>query len=168
VASKACRELTVDEYRLIVAFAHRNIDFPLLVQFTYMTKFQIHFIARIDDVANVFAEELCVHPHFGFAFAVHLRWTKNCLDERQAPSLIVLGAMDSDFCVLIALGIYLQHILEFMNASRSALLFCDTNETPDNVKKQVSNIFKQRVLKAHSGQQCNEILKMMLERHQLV
>jgi hypothetical protein len=77
-----------------------------------MTKFQIHLIAHIDDVANVFAEELCVHPHFGFALAVCLRWTKNCLDERQAPSQIVLGAMDSDCCVLIALSIYLQQVLE--------------------------------------------------------
>jgi hypothetical protein len=80
VPSQACPELDVDEYHLINSFAKRSTDFPLLVRFTCMTTFRLHLIARIDDVANVFSDEIRIHPQFGFALVVQLRWTKNCLD----------------------------------------------------------------------------------------
>jgi hypothetical protein len=35
-------------------------------------------------------------------------WSKNVLDERRCPDQLLLGAEDSDFCVLIALGCYLE------------------------------------------------------------
>jgi hypothetical protein len=149
VPSQARRDLTVEEYRLIVEYAKKHTDFPLLVRFTCLTKLQINMIARIDDVSNIFANELRCHPQIDFALVVRLRWTKNCIDERSAPSQIILGAMDSNFCVLVGLGIYLQYVLEFTNAVRSTYLFCNTDETPDTVKKQVSNVLMQRVVKSN-------------------
>jgi hypothetical protein len=125
-----------------------TLTFPLLVRFTCITKSQINLIARVDDVANIFASELCCHPQIDFALVVHLCWTKNCIDERSAPSQIILGAMDSNFCVRIGLSIYLQYVLELTNAARSNYRFCNTDETPDTVKKQVSDVLMKRVVKS--------------------
>jgi hypothetical protein len=72
VPSQARRDLTVEEYRLIVEYAKKHTDFPLLVRFTCLTKLQINMIARIDDVSNIFANELRCHPQIDFALVVRL------------------------------------------------------------------------------------------------
>jgi hypothetical protein len=123
-----------------------------------MSKFQLHLIARIDDTAHVLAKEVKVHNHFDFALTVRLRWTKNCLEERDAPEQIVLGSSDPDFCVLIALAIYIQYSLEFTNAAHSNYLFCDTEETPDNVKKQMQDTLRRRVLQSDEWKVAEERL----------
>ena len=109
-----------------------------------MMKFQVHLIARIDDTSNVKACDLKVHPQFDFALLIKLRWTKNCLEERDAPDQIILGAMDSDFCLIVGLAVYLQYAYELTNAAQSEFLFCDTDENPDTVKKQVSDILNKK------------------------
>jgi hypothetical protein len=52
--------------------------------------------------------------------------------------------MDNTFCV----AIYLQFVLEFQNTSHSNYLFCDSNETPEAVKKPVGVTLNQRVLQS--------------------
>jgi hypothetical protein len=152
VPSQARRDITVDEYREIINITKQHTDFGLTVRLPCMTKFQIHLIARVDDTTHIFANELKIHPKFPFALSVKLRWTKNCREERHAPPQIILGAMDSSFCVLSSLAIYLQYVLEFANASHSTYLFCNFNETPDSVKKQVSSLLMQRLFKCDDWQ----------------
>lgn len=69
-------------------------------------KMQFHLIARIDDACHMVWRELKPHPHFTFALLVRMRWSKNVMEERDAPQQIVLGARDPKYCVLLALGIY--------------------------------------------------------------
>lgn len=145
VPSEARRAFLPDESRLVLRIAERcNSVFAL--QLTTMAKFQVHLIARIDVTAHVKLSELKVHSQFDFALSVRLRWTKNCLEERHAPDQIILGAMDSDYCLIAALSIYLQHAYKFTNASRSEFFFCDSDKTPDTVKAQVSGLLTRRVL----------------------
>lgn len=68
------------------------------------------------------------------------------MEERDAPDQIILGANDSDFCVVVALGIYLQYVLEFTNAANSEYLFCDTKENPLSVKQQISGLLRKKVI----------------------
>lgn len=146
VPSQARRALLTHEFRLLLRIAERNASFALHLRLPTMAKFQVHLIARIDDTVNVNFSDLRVHPQYEFALSVRLRWTKNCMEERDAPDQIILGAMDSDFCVIAALSVYLQYVFEFTTASASSFLFCDETEDPDTVKRQVSNLLYRQVL----------------------
>jgi hypothetical protein len=134
VPSQARREFTIEEFREIIRIAEKDDSFEVKVRLPTVCKLQFHLIARVDDTAHLLCNELKIHPQFDFALLVRLRWTKNCLEERDAPDQFLLGAMDSDFCVLIALGIYFQYVLEFTNAVHSDYFFCNSEETPDSVK----------------------------------
>ena len=36
-------------------------------------------------------------------------WSKNITEERESPEQVLLGAMDPNYCVLLALAIHLKH-----------------------------------------------------------
>lgn len=136
VPSQARRALLPDELRLLLRIAQRNSAvFALNLQLPTMAKFQVHLIARIDDTVHVKLDDFHIHPQFEFALSVRLRWTKNCMEERDAPDQIILGALDSDFCVIVSLSVYMQYAFEFTTASESPFLFCDHTKNPDSVKR---------------------------------
>ena len=114
--------------------APNSDTFNLQVRIPCILKFQVHLIARVDDTAHVLMRELRAHGLFDYALRVHLRWTKNCLEERDALEQIILGSSDQDFCVLTSLSIHLQYLLEFLNGENSEFLFCDSSKTPEMVK----------------------------------
>jgi hypothetical protein len=160
VVSQARRALTIAEFRELVRIAQRDDSIALKLRLPTMSKFQLHLIARIDDTAHVLSQELNIHPHFpSFALQVRLRWTKNCLEERDAPEQIILGSMDHDFCVIAALAVYLQHSLEFGNGDNTDFLFCDNEEDPDQVKRQVSNILLNKILKSPEWKEMQETME---------
>ena len=76
--------------------------------------FQFHLMARLDDTCNIPRENLEVHPNFPFALKTRLNWAKNCNEERDAPWQIVLGSIESSFCVLISLALWLVSAFEFL------------------------------------------------------
>ena len=77
-----------------------------------MLKLQFHIIGRADDISNVETMDIRHHDQFpAMALQMAVSWSKNVLDERDCPDQILLGAMDTDFCVLIALGCYLETLL---------------------------------------------------------
>jgi hypothetical protein len=136
VPSQARRPISPEEFRLLIRIAERGNEIPLQIRLPTMAKFQLHLIARIDDTAHVKCNDLSVHPNFDFALSIRLRWTKNCMEERDAPEQIIIGSMDSEFCLIAALSIYIQYVLEFTNAAQSDLLFCDGGEDPVSLKNR--------------------------------
>jgi hypothetical protein len=61
-----------------------------------------------------FIENLKAHTRFpNQALSVKLVWTKTCLEEQDAPSQMLLGAMNHYFCVLINVGLWLEVSLGF-------------------------------------------------------
>jgi hypothetical protein len=147
VPSNARREFTLEEFRKIIHIAQHDDTFNMSVRLPTIYKLQLHLIARVDDTVHIMASELKIHSQFEFALRIRLRWTKNCLEERDAPEQILLGSQDSDFCVLVALGIYIVHSLEYSNYIHSNLLFCDTDETVATVKTQVGMLLRTKVVK---------------------
>ena len=85
--------------------------------------------------------DILPNPDFPFALKCQFKWSKNIVEERQTPQQILLGAMDEDFCVLCALGIYLQFVLEFHDGQNWEQLFCAPDETPERVKSSIGKIF---------------------------
>ena len=114
VSLQVRRALTLAEFHSLVGMAPNSETFNLQVCIPCILKFQVHLIARVDDAAQVLMNKLRAHGMFDYALRVHLRWTKNCLEERDTPEQIILGASDQDFCVLTSLSIHLQYLLEFL------------------------------------------------------
>ena len=85
------------------------------------------------------------HGMFDYALQVCPRLMKNCLEERDAPEQIILGASDWDFCVLTSLSIHLQYLLEFLNGENSDYLFCNSGETPEMVKALIGKAIRDHV-----------------------
>ena len=71
--------------------------------------FQCNMVARVDDVAHFRFEDLTASIEYPFTLQSKMCWSKNVLEERDAPEQIVFGAMDPKFCVLMAIGIHLEH-----------------------------------------------------------
>ena len=100
VSLQARHALTLPEFRSLVGMAPNSDTFNLQVHIACILKFQVHLIARVDDAEHVLMSELQAHGLFNYTLRVHLRWTKNCLEERDTPEQIIFGSSDQDFCVL--------------------------------------------------------------------
>ena len=52
-----------------------------------------------------------------------MRWSKNILEERESSDQITIGSMDSNFCVILALTLYLEHFVILNNQDSNPILF---------------------------------------------
>ena len=125
-SSQARHALTLPEFFSLVGMAPNSETFNLQVRILCILKFQVHLIARVDNAAHVMMSELRAHGLFDYTLRVRLRWTKNCLEERDAPEQIILGSSDHDFYAITSLSIHFQYLLEFLNGENSDFLFCDS------------------------------------------
>ena len=145
VSSQARHAPTLPEFCSLVGMAPNSETFNLQVHIPCLLKFQVHLIAKVDDAAHVLMSELWAHGLFDYALHVRLRWTKNCLEERDAPEQIILGSSDQEFCVLTSLSIHIQYLLEFLNGENSDFLFCNSGETPETVKALIGKVIRDHV-----------------------
>jgi hypothetical protein len=59
-----------------------------------LDRLKFHMIARIDDTAKFYVEDLKSNPQFNFTLLAKICYSKSVQDERDAPDQIVRGAMD--------------------------------------------------------------------------
>ena len=124
VESKARRAMTEVEFKKIkdLCFTKTDDDTKKSDRNSTISKFgvsaqmnfQFHMLARLDDTCNIPKENIQIHPNFKFALKTRLNWAKNCNEERDAPWQIVLGSLDSSFCVLISLALWLVTFFHFL------------------------------------------------------
>jgi len=108
-ASNAKRDMKRPEFRKTLRLLEYRTDFECASKYTAMAKLQFHIIGRSDDICNLETADIRSHDQFpDFALQMRVSWSKNVLDERRCPDQLLLGAEDSDCCVLIALGCYLE------------------------------------------------------------
>jgi len=109
VPPKARRPLEAKEFEQTLLLLETN-DSSTVQKYmvSCSIKFDYHMSARVDDTARFLKEDMRVHPCFNFALLVKMCWSKNIREERDSPDQILLGAMDSRYCILLALGIYLE------------------------------------------------------------
>ena len=89
-----------------------------------LTDFQFYLIACIDDTTQVLVDNIRVHDNFCNALKTRLNWSKNVTEERDAPWQVVLGLMDTLFCVLTSLALWMElNHLENPNAALLPYLF---------------------------------------------
>ena len=73
--------------------------------------FLFHMIARLDDVFCFQRADLTPNLEFSFALKSKMRWSKNVLEDRDAPDQVILGAMDPVFFSILAIAIHLDHTI---------------------------------------------------------
>jgi hypothetical protein len=71
------------------------------------------------------------------ALKARLNWSKNVSNERNAPWQIVLGSMDTAFCVLASLSLWMELELEGKpQCAAFSIVLCDDNSIPAGGKSQ--------------------------------
>lgn len=114
--SRTKRDMKRAEYRktleLLRSPCPGTNNFDLASRLTAMMKLQFHIIGQTDDICHVETADLSSHARFPkIALQMKVSWSKNVRDERQCPDQLILGAEDPDFCVLTALGCYIESSL---------------------------------------------------------
>lgn len=75
-------------------------NYDMQAKFPAMKNFQFRIICQADDITNLETNDLRSHSTFGnFALETRVSWSKNA--ERVCADQIMLGANDTDFCVLL-------------------------------------------------------------------
>ena len=96
-------------------------------------------ISRIDDSTLFFASHLKPHDNYpSFCLKARLNWAKNVNEEREAPYQAMIGSMNQQYCILIALGVWLEASLNaFPWAATSPYVFSFKNDhrIPDGALK---------------------------------
>jgi hypothetical protein len=147
--SNAKRDMKKAEFRKTLRILEDSRGLPGVNHFdcaskmTAMMKLQFHIIGRTDDITNVETADLKSHEKFGdFALQMKVHWSKNVLDERDCPDQLLIGAMDDDFCVLIALACYLESRLSSTVGNR--FLFCDGEDdlAPDRLNARYYRVLR--------------------------
>ena len=123
--SQARRPLAMTEFRAVQTHLKENAN---NFQHKYGTRahndYQHHLIGRIDDCTQLQYESLQENQNFPeFTLKTKLNWSKNVQEERDCPWQMVLGSIDSLFCVLISLALWLEVLLGFPYGQASPYVF---------------------------------------------
>ena len=90
--------MEISEFRTLIELCRKSND--LFIKYTGASYFvfQFHMIAHLDDVFCFQHVDLTPNLESPFALKSKMRWSKNVLEERDAPDQIILGTMDPAFC----------------------------------------------------------------------
>lgn len=140
--SQARRELEEGEFVQTDEILNRSNDPKKRFMAPAAGKFQFHMVARVDDVAHFEEEDLKPNPEFDFALLSRMGWSKNVLEERDAPDQIILGSFNSEFCCMLGLAIYLEWWKEVGHGDANKYLFGDKDD-PDRNKAFLQDTWKE-------------------------
>jgi hypothetical protein len=106
-------------------------------KFPAMLKTQFHIIGRTDDITNLETNDLQSHDKLGnFALQTKVSWSKNVMEERECPDQILIGAADTDFCVLLGLACCMESRMTSHQQGRFLLGDHDDDIEPDRVNER--------------------------------
>ena len=109
--SKARRALKEHEFRHVMSSLYQTDHTDIVVKYGIpaLLAFQFHMIGRLDDSSKWLRTNLQMHDSYpGKAAKAKLCWGKNVHEERDAPWQHMFGCMDTVFCVLINIGLWLE------------------------------------------------------------
>ena len=119
-----------------------------------LLNFQFHLIARIDNMTQVLSSNLRAHDSFPTnALKTRLNWSENVHEEQDAPWQMVLGCMDTVYCVLVSIALFLElNLSRNPSAMLSQYLFCFCNDIAvlgggQKTKDIVQNVLGQHIFK---------------------
>jgi hypothetical protein len=136
--SQATRALKTPEFRLSQVILQRHEDFDHRYRYTSMMRHQFHLICRADDVSNFETADVRAHPRFDYCLEQRVQWSKNVMEERDCPPQILIGANDIQYCVLLALAVYLESWFRTGAGAHSKYLYTDARDgdAPSRLNKK--------------------------------
>jgi len=101
-ASQVCHDIAPAEYEQVIEIM--EVDVMQLNWYLYLASFhfQVHLIARVDDVSKVYIADIWLHPQLNFVLVTKLCSSKNVMDERDCLDQIIVGLKISDTVCLLA------------------------------------------------------------------
>ena len=100
---------------------------------------QFSLISRVDDTSQLIVDHFKRHDRFpDKCLKTKLNWSKNVLEEREAPWQCLIGAMDPKYCVFLNVSLFLEAHLESMPGavlSPYIFSFSNDNRIPHGGKK---------------------------------
>jgi hypothetical protein len=126
--SSARRPLEPAEFLRTLRMLNESHDIKRKYMVPTAAKFQFCMVGRLDDTCRFEEVDLKPNLQFPFALLAKMCWSKNVMEERDAPDQILLGAMDTDYCILLALGIYLEVWTESQAGADNRYIFGDSED----------------------------------------
>jgi hypothetical protein len=118
-----------------------------------ITTYQCSMIGRIDDTTKWKTENIQIHPESEDAFMSRLPWSKNVSDSRQAPWQANFAANECKLDSLFHVANHLEKKYETQPGRESEFIFCDSDETPKQVKGRYSNDLREKIIKSDRFQE---------------
>lgn len=139
VPSQARRALDATEFESLMEIIDSERNEEDRVFLSAYFKFQYNMIARVDDTAKFRLHDLKVfHQYPDFGVIARLCWSKNVMEERDAPDQILIGAFDHRYCPLIGLGGWLEfHFAKHPDANEF-VFGIHGKSNPDLIKQRAS------------------------------
>jgi hypothetical protein len=69
-------------------------------------------------------------------------WLKAVYEERTCPNQIILGAMDSDFCIVPSFAIYLEQQISQENGRHCKFVLCHNTEVQNAGEHVINKVQK--------------------------
>jgi hypothetical protein len=145
VASSARRALTLSEFKQIMAYHWRNPNKLLGMCCAAALAVQLSMIARGDDVAKFREFDLGPYELFPlFGIVCRIAWSQNVTEERDAPIQLLLGSMDTRYCVLANLAMWMESYL-FTDPTQNDFVFKNGLDDPDRIKDVIRRGFNHAI-----------------------
>jgi hypothetical protein len=137
--SSARRPLEHREFKQSLAILERDADPIKRFLAPCVNKVQYNLIARLDDAMELEMEDIKPNLQFPFSLLVQMCWSKNVNEERDAGEQILLGSMQREYCILLALATFLEVWIGGGNGMLGTLLFNIVDDDPIKSKKRVAD-----------------------------
>ena len=144
----ARRPFEMQEFKKIIQLIEENDDEETRLFGSGIYRYQAHMMARIDDASKFYSKNLWENGQaVNYSLLNRLCWSKNVNDEREAPIQVLLGADDSNLCVLLGLSCWLEYSLE-KYASKGEFIWNYHNLDDEMKIKSRANTLMKGVLKS--------------------
>jgi hypothetical protein len=87
---EARHPLEESEFEQAIEPIEKHSDLPKRYFASAVFKFQYNMIGRIDNTCKCKVEDLKPNPQYGFMLLATMCWSKNVMDERDAPDQLLL------------------------------------------------------------------------------
>ena len=146
--SRAKRAITKAEFEQVMSELNSFDDLFRQYMIPAACKFQFVMIARVDDVCHFKEADLNENPLLpACSLVARIRWSKNVMEERHSPKQMIFASMDTRYCVLLSLGIYLEEWCQVGDGLGNPYVF-GRSDNPNTNKTYIANKLKQHIWNA--------------------
>ena len=127
--------MTAQEYEQLIEIATQNQNSEIGTWLAAFNAFQYNLIARVDDTSKWRAPDLQPFDEFeNYGITARLCWSKNVMEERDAPTQILFGAMDWRYCTLSNLAPWLEYHFTLNPEENDYFFGIQGNSDPTSIK----------------------------------